>query len=115
MVINIHATGIELTEALKKYVEEKMTGLEKFFSNIQTMDIDIGLRNHHHQKGEIYYAECNVGIPNKLVRVEKDAVDLYKAIDKVRDHLKVELQDAKGKLRVKDRNKVRENKEYQEE
>jgi putative sigma-54 modulation protein len=115
MVITIHSTGIEMTDAIKQYATEKMEGLTKYFDNIQTIDIDIGLTSHHHQKGKIYYAECNVSVPNRLVRVVKEAVDLYKAIDKVRDHLKLELKETKGKMREKDREKVRNNKAYQEE
>jgi len=115
MIINIHATGIELTDALKQYATEKMEGLTKFYENIQTIDIDIGIRNHHHQKGKIYYAECNVSIPGKLVRVVKEAVELYKAIDKVKDHLKLELKDKKGKMIDKDRSILRGQKAYLEE
>jgi putative sigma-54 modulation protein len=114
MTINIHATGIELTDALKKYAEEKMEGLSKYFDNIQTIDIDIGLRNHHHQKGKIYYAECNVSVPGRLVRVVKDAEELYKAIDKVRDHLKLEMKETKGRMRGKDKEMLRNSKGYQD-
>lgn len=112
MNINIRATGMELTPAIKQYAEEKFETLTRFFNNIQKIDIDVGLRSHHHQQGEIYYAEVNVHVPNKLVRVERNAEDLYKAMDKVKDHLKVELNDLQEKMSTKDRQSIRGNKEY---
>ncbi len=115
MIINIHGTGIELTTAIKQYAEEKISGLTKFFDNIRQADIDIGLRSHHHNKGKIFYAEVNLHVPGELVRVEKDSEDLYKAIDKVKDHLKVDLEKRKEKMRTKDKKGIRAQKEYQEE
>lgn len=113
MIVNIHGTGIDLTEALKDYAETKITGLTKFFENITAADIDIGLRSSHHQKGKIFYAEVNLSVPKKMIRVVKESEDLYKAIDKVKDHLKVELEDMKEKMRSKDKKEIRSQKEYQ--
>lgn len=114
MITTIHGTGIDLTDALKFYALEKINSLDKFFPNITKMEIDIGMRTRHHQKGKVYYAEVNVHIPGNVIRVVKDADDLYKAIDKVKDHLKVDLEKAKDKLRAKDKTSIRQNKEYQE-
>ena len=113
MIINIHGTGIELTEALKQYAEEKVSSLTKFFDNIRQADVDIGIRTHHHNKGKIFYAEVNLHVPGELVRVVKEAEDLYKAIDKVKDHLKQELENRKEKMRGKDKKMLRSSKEYQ--
>jgi len=114
MNINIKGTNIELTEAIKNYAEEKISSLNKFFDNIQTADIDVGMNSHHHQKGDIFYAEVNLSVPGKLLRVVKEEPDLYKAIDKVKDHLKVELEKMKEKMRAKDKKVLRSEKEYQE-
>lgn len=113
MNINIKSTGMELTDAIKSYAEEKMETLLKFFDNIQHIDIDVGMRStHHHNSGEMFYAEVNMSIPGRLVRVVKEEVDLYKAIDKVKDHLKVELEQEKEKMRRKDKIELRAQKEY---
>jgi ribosomal subunit interface protein len=63
MTINIHGTGIELTDAIKEYAEEKMGSLTKFFDNIQQINIDVGKQSQHHHKGDVYYAEANVLLP----------------------------------------------------
>jgi len=113
MTINVQATGIDMTDAIHIYAEEKMEGLKKYFENIQQIDIDVGQRSHHHQKGKIFFAEANVHIPGKIVRVSKDAEDLYKAIDKVKDHLKQQLDEQKGKMRDMDKKAVRDTKGYE--
>ena len=73
------------------------------------------MESHHHNKGKIYYAEFNVHIPKKNINLKKEAEDLYKAIDKVRDHLKVEFEKIKGKMRDKDKQMLRDQKSYHEE
>lgn len=112
MNINIKGTGIELTDAIKQNVEDKFGDMDKFFDNIQKIDIDVGKRSEHHNKGKIFYAEANVHVPGKDIRVVKESEDLYKAIDKVRDHLKSELKEYKEKLRRKDKQELRGTKEY---
>lgn len=112
MIITVHGTKIELTESLKQYAEEKILGLSKFFPHITKAQIDLGLISNHHQKGDIYYAEVNVHLPRKIIRVVKEEADLYKAIDKVKDHLKVDLEKVKEKMRAKDKKTIRKTKEY---
>jgi putative sigma-54 modulation protein len=113
MLININATGMELTEPIKQYVNEKFGDMDKFFDNIQRTDIDVGMRTQHHNKGKIFYAEANVHVPGKDIRIVKDTEDLYKAIDKVRDHLKNELKEFKEKMRRTDKKVLRAQKGYQ--
>ena len=115
MIINIKATGMELTPAIRQYAEDKINSLNKFFDNIVQADIDVGMTTHHHRKGKIFYAEVNLHVPphGKLERIVKEEEDLYKAIDKVKDHFKVELERMKEKLRHKDKQELRDTKEYQ--
>ena len=113
MIVTIHGTGIELNDAIKEYVEEKILGLAKFYNNITQARVDVGRTTHHHQKGKIFYAEVNLHLPRKMLRVVKEATDLYKAIDKVKDHLKLELEKTKEKRRAKDKKMLRGKKEYQ--
>ncbi len=112
MIVTIHGTGMELTPAIREYAEEKILSLEKFFDNITKAEIDIGMNSHHHNKGKIFYAEVTLDIPGKTLRVVKEEEDLYKAIDKVKDHFKVELDGAKEKMRRINKDEIREQKEY---
>lgn len=106
MTLNIRHHGIDLTPAIKQYVEEKMDSLEKYFDSVQHMDVEVGLANHHHQKGDIFECKAVIQIGGDVLKVEKDAENLYKAIDKVRDHLRVVLTDYKEKLQDRSTGKI---------
>jgi putative sigma-54 modulation protein len=97
MQLNIKATKIELTSAIKDYVQKKMDMLEKYLGNFQVISahVELELTTRHHVKGEIFRAEVNLELPGKLLRVEKTEEDLYKAIDKVKDHLEEAIKKYK--------------------
>ena len=112
MNITIQGTQMDLTEAIKAKVNEKMLSVEKYFEGITHIDVDVGKRGNHSDSGAMYYAEVNVSVPGKKIRVVKDDADLYKAIEKVKDHLKVEFEKVKGKMRHIEREEIRETKQY---
>ena len=89
MRIKIKATNLELTPAIKEYVENKMTMLDKYLGGLGPVlcEFEVDLTTHHHLKGKIFRAEANLSFPGQMLRVEKTEKDLYKAIDKVKDHL----------------------------
>jgi putative sigma-54 modulation protein len=115
MIINITAKDMDSTAKIQEYVTTKVESLEKFFDNIQQVDVILGMNGHHHNKGKVYFAEMNVHVPGHKIFIKKEAVDLYKAIDKVKDHLKVDLEKMKGKMRRFDQQALRDQKGYVEE
>ncbi len=104
-----------MTPAVKEYAEEKIGGLIKFYDHITQADIEIGRNTEHHHKGDVFYAEVNLDVPGKLIRVVKEEGDVYKAIDKVKDHLKLELDEMKEKRLRRDKEELRDIKGYQDE
>lgn len=113
MNINVKAVGIDMTDALNQYAQEKFETLTKFFDNIIQADITIGKHSDHHAHGAVFYAHAILHVPNhNSIFIEKTEGDLYKAIDKVKDHLKVELEKLKGHMRNKDQEQIREQKAY---
>jgi len=112
MTINIKATNFDLTDAIRDLVNEKISSLTRYYEPITHADVEVGKENHHHEKGDdAYFAEVNLDVPGHLVRVRKNSDDLYKAFEKVRDHLKVELERLKGKTDRIDREAIREQKQ----
>ncbi len=95
MTTTITAKQIELTPAIRQYAEEKMGTLLKYLDSIRHIDVELGRDTNRHQKGDVYVCKANVQIGSKVMQVEREEDDLYKAIDKVRDHLRVELADWK--------------------
>ena len=99
MTINTTIRGMELTEAISAYVTDKMSTLEKYEDQLQHLDVEIGKNTQHHQKGDVFFCKVAAQVPGDIVRIEKDEEDLYKAIDKVRDHLRMELTERKQRIR----------------
>jgi ribosomal subunit interface protein len=89
MNINIKATKIELTRPIKDYVQSKMDMLEKYLGDVPVIncDVELGKTLPDQHKGEVFRCEANLDVPGELLRVEKTEPDLYKSIDKVKDHL----------------------------
>ena len=72
--------------------------LEKYLGNIKVINCDFEVEmTNHQQKGEIFRAEANLQVPGELLRMEKTERDLYKAIDKVKDHLMRSIRRYKQK------------------
>lgn len=99
MKTSIRATNVDLTEDTKKYINEKMDSLDKFFKNIIYSKVEIGMNSKHHQKGKIFFCEANIKVPNNLIRVKKTSESLLKSIDKTKDHLRVILKRHKEKIK----------------
>jgi ribosomal subunit interface protein len=105
MKIRIKATKIELTPQLRTYVQSKMDMLEKYLGKVQAINCDVELsrENGEQTSGKIWRAEINLEVPGQLLRVEKVAEDIEKAIDKVKDHLERAIVKYKEKKMDKKR------------
>lgn len=101
MSIRIYCKDFKLSEDEKEYIRKKIKMLDKYFNGIIQSDMEVGMTTHRHRKGDIFRAELNVQVPGKLLRVEKITSDLYKSIDKVKDHMVRELSDYNKKRQEK--------------
>lgn len=98
MQIKIKATNFDLTPAIKSWAQEKLGGLDKYFSNMQQIDVEVGKETKGQQKGEIFFCEVNVSVPGKLLRYRKSFDDLYKAINEAKKGMQQEIKDYKERL-----------------
>ncbi|MBT4722510.1 ribosome-associated translation inhibitor RaiA [Candidatus Falkowbacteria bacterium] len=91
MKINLKAKNFELTPAIRSHVEEKLGGLDKYFNNIVQADVEVGKTTKGQNKGNLYFCEVNVSVPNKLLRYRKEFDDLYKAINDAKKGIQNEI------------------------
>lgn len=115
MQIQITGKNLELSQSIKDYVDKKMTALNKFYNEkIIRAEVVLGVNSDHHQKGNKFFAECKLDVPGKNLFAIKEEDSLYKAVDKIRDYLELELKKYKLKQRVqsKDKKTGRGDKEY---
>ena len=94
MNINIRGKKIEVTDAIKNYIEEKIGRLDKYFKdgNEKTAHVLIKLR------GRNQVVEVTINTKGFVLRAEESESDLYASIDKVSD--KIERQIRKNKTRL---------------
>ncbi len=105
-ITSIKATNIDLTGAIRTYVEEKASSLKKLceeFDPAAVLEVEVGKSTHHHAKGPYFRAEMMLCIPGKDLRAETEAEDLYEAIDQVKDQLRRQLTSHKDMLHEKNR------------
>ncbi|MFH1759047.1 MAG: ribosome-associated translation inhibitor RaiA [Patescibacteria group bacterium] len=98
MIVNIKATRIELTPALKEYIEIKFLTLEKLIQrweleSVVEARVEVARLNQHHHKGDVFRCEVNLHLPVDTIRAEAEEWDIRVAIDQVRHKLQRELTD----------------------
>lgn len=94
MTLNIKHRHVELTEAIKAYVEKKMHALTKFADLVSHADVEVGKESEHHKNGKVFICKAVLELKDgQVIRIDREADDLYKAIDKVYDHAKQQLTE----------------------
>ena len=103
MQINLTSKNIELTDAIRDYVEKRVTNLEKLLSGIEEkngkvmVNFEVSRSTNHHKRGEIYHADCRINIDGEGFYASADREDLYQAIDEIKDTLHNEINKNKDR------------------
>lgn len=100
MNIKIRAKNFEITPAIDEYVTKKISTLEKFLGSGKEIlcEVEIGRTTKHHKSGDIFRAEVNIVEPGGVqIFAQAEEVDLYTAIDIVRDESEREIVSRKQK------------------
>ncbi|MDB5204107.1 MAG: Ribosomal subunit interface protein [Candidatus Taylorbacteria bacterium] len=99
---HIKSNGLEMTDAVKDYLEKKITGIEKFVKKAEDAiaRVELGQTTKHHKKGNIFRAEINLEYGDHKFRAEATTDDLYKSIDAVKEEIVAEITKANKKGRV---------------
>ena len=104
MHITINASHTEVTSAIRDYVEEKISVLEKVNDRIIGATVHISPETSHHNKGEdLFKATAEIQLPGKTLHGAAKSGDLYAAIDELQDELRNDLRRQKEKQRDRER------------
>lgn len=109
MKYNIRGNKLEVTQAIKDYIQEKVSRLEKYF------DGDVEVKVVISAKGKEQKVEVNLWRGKYDVRAEETKEDLYASIDLVVDKLDRQLKKYKDKITNKKRKETHVIEEYIEE
>ncbi len=100
MKINIKATNIELTEAIRDYALRRFSKLEKFLGDKDTvLSIELGKTSDHHKSGDIFRAEVRLSGAGLNHYMARESSDLYASIDEVENEIVQEVTKDKSKKR----------------
>jgi ribosomal subunit interface protein len=96
--INLKTLNMEMTDAIRGYVYDKLASLEKIIHTNAHIVVEIGRPSHHHKKGEhVYMAEISIDSDGQTYFIQITDADLYAAIDKARDEMMELIKQGKGK------------------
>jgi len=96
MLIQVKGRNIEVTDALKGYIEKKLPKLEKYFQNLKEAVVTLSV-----QRG-LHVVEVQLEGDGILLRgEERRGTDMYGSIDQVVEKLESRVKKYKGKLQGK--------------
>lgn len=95
MKYNIRGEKLEVTEAIKEYIHEKLGKMDKYFNESDNISANVLIK----VKGNDEIIEVTIPCNKFVLRAEEANEDLYAAIDKLAD--KLERQIRKNKTRMK--------------
>ena len=93
MVFNIRGNKIEVTEAIKAYIEKRIGRLDKYFENPSEMKANVLV----HPSGVSQVVEVTIPAPKVILRAEDRHKDLFTAIDGVVEKLERQIRKNKTK------------------
>ncbi len=99
MKYNIRGNKLEVTEAIKGYVEKRLGKLDKYLENSNEITANVLIK----LRGNEQVVEVTIPIKKIILRAEDSNKDLYAAIDLVVE--KLERQIRKNKTRLHNRKK----------
>lgn len=101
MKYNIRGENVEVTGAIREYVERKISKLERYFTTPPSSDVHVNLSVYNDEQR----IEVTIPMTNLLLRAEEQHADLYAAIDLVVDKLERQIRKYKTKVNRKFRQK----------
>ncbi|MGB9887788.1 MAG: ribosome hibernation-promoting factor, HPF/YfiA family [Moorellales bacterium] len=92
MRLEIRTKNVELTEALRRYVEKRLARLARYLDGIEDIQVRLRLERSRH------VVEVTIPLDGLVLRAEEQTGDMYASIDLVTE--KLERQIAKYKTRL---------------
>lgn len=108
MLINIKATNLDLTPAIREYIETKIGPLGRFLKRFEAKNeveifVEIARATRHHRSGNVFCAEAMFSLGKKVLRAEHYDWDIRVAIDEVKNKLQQEIKKHKEMKTEKNR------------
>lgn len=109
LIFNIRGENIEVTQAIRDYVEKRVSKLEKYFEKDMKNTAHVNLRVYPDKQAKV---EVTIPLPFLALRAEELSNDLYASVDLVTDKLERQIRKYKTKVNRKSREKGFKNLEF---
>lgn len=97
---SIRGENIEVTDAIRNYVEKKVGKLTKYFEDVPEATAHVNLKTYSDKTAKV---EVTIPLPNVVLRAEEKSPDLYGSVDLVADKLARQMRKYKTKTNRKGR------------
>lgn len=95
MQINITGHHVELTPALRQFVEKKFSKLERFFEQITSVQVTLTVDKLRQ------IAESDIKVAGGEIHASSESEDMYASIDQLMDKLERQLIKHKEKTQAR--------------
>ncbi|GEO66662.1 ribosome hibernation-promoting factor, HPF/YfiA family [Levilactobacillus spicheri] len=109
LTFNIRGENIEVTDAIRDYVQKRISKLEKYFENNVEAIAHINLKVYQNKTAKV---EVTIPLPYLTLRAEETSPDLYASVDLVTDKLERQIRKYKTKVNRKSREKGYKNLDF---
>lgn len=99
---NIRGENVEVTDAIRAYVEGKIGKLNKYFNDGHEVTAYVNLKVYTEKRAKV---EVTIPAKNVMLRAEDTSQDMYASIDFVEEKLERQIR----KYKTRTNRKVREN------
>ena len=113
MHIHVNGRNIEITEAIKAYVKEKIGKVATRYDQIQGIDVVLSVIKNPSAEGK-HIAEVSCKMSTGVIRCEEAAESMYASIDLLADKLSRQVQKFKDKALSSDKSSIRNAEEKEE-
>lgn len=98
MQIVVRGKNIKVTDALRKYVEKRLTKLDKYFNNFGEAQVTLSVERENHR------IEVTIPVNGMILRGEEATHDMYAAVDMVVEKLEKQVERYKKRFNRRARN-----------
>ena len=101
MRIETHGQQLEVTPALREYVDNKLQRIDRHFDQPIEIRVQLGLRKPDH------HAEATLTVPGRTLHADAAGENMYAAIDALFDKLDAQVRRHKDKRSTHGRDDIR--------
>ncbi|MQW22424.1 MULTISPECIES: ribosome hibernation-promoting factor, HPF/YfiA family [unclassified Lactococcus] len=109
---NIRGENVEVTDAIRSYVEGKISKLDKYFNDGHEVTAYVNLKVYTEKRAKV---EVTIPAKNVTLRAEDTSEDMYASIDFVEEKLERQIRKYKTRTNRRPRNSVPTSKIFTDE